>query len=276
MITNDWKCDIVNFSKLNRIENVEVVLLKIYCSYNHEYHIFLNKVVELVLKQYGSDLNISTLKEIELRNINEFEIKTDGRTVSNDKIILTSRLYELLPTLNINCLNDNNDYKLLRQTIYHEMGHINDMVYMPNLYKCVLENIQKKATDINISTSSLFWLEYIAEKRSAGFENVYDLEICDEFVDAEWICSMSSFFSDYNENNFLYLTKILPYFLGRTTHENVRQKYLIKIKNNVLIDYIRELEIELKNLETKGIFDDLDVLNSLYGIIKKYERIFIE
>lgn len=249
--------------------------MKIYCFYNYEYHIFLNKVVELVLNQYGSDLNISTLREIELRNINEFEIITDGRTVGNGKIIVTSRLYELLPTLNINCLNDNNDYKLLKQTIYHEMGHINDMAYMPNLYKCVFENVLKKAADINASTSSLFWIEYIAEKRSSGFENVYDLEICDEFVDAEWKCSMSSFFSDYNENNFCYLTKILPYFLGRTTHEKVRQEYLIKIKNNVLTDYIDELDNELKSLETKGIFDDLDVLNSLYGIIKKYERIFI-
>lgn len=75
--------------------------MKIYCSYNHKYHIFLNKVVELVLNQYGSDLNINTLKEIELRNIDEFEIKTDGRTVGNNKIIVTSRLYDFLPTLNI-------------------------------------------------------------------------------------------------------------------------------------------------------------------------------
>ena len=148
--------------------------MKIYCSYNHEYHIFLNKVVKLVLNQYGSDLNISTLKEIELRDIDEFEIETDGRTFGNDKIKVTSRLYDLLPTLDIECLNENNDYKLLRKTIYHEMGHINDMAYMPNLYKCVFENIQKKAANINISTASLFWLENKAEKRSSGIENFYD------------------------------------------------------------------------------------------------------
>ncbi len=162
--------------------------MKIYCFYNYEYHIFLNKVVELVLNQYGSDLNISTLREIELRNINEFEIITDGRTVGNGKIIVTSRLYDLLPTLDIECLNENNNYKLLRQIIYHEMGHINDMAYMPNIYKCVLENIQNKVAKINISTASLFWLEYKDEKRSFGFENIYDLEICDSFVDSEWMC----------------------------------------------------------------------------------------
>ena len=81
--------------------------MKIYCFYNYEYHIFLNKVVELVLNQYGSDLNISTLREIELRNINEFEIITDGRTVGNGKIIVTSRLYDYLPTLDLEKLQEN-------------------------------------------------------------------------------------------------------------------------------------------------------------------------
>ena len=202
-------------------------ILKVFCSYNEEYHNFLNKVVDSILDKYGSQLNISALEEIELVDKRKYKYITDGKTYYG-RIEVTSRLYELLPTLEIEDLENNNDYKLLRKTLYHEMGHINDMAYMPNLYKCVFENVLKKAADINASTSSLFWIEYIAEKRSSGFENVYDLEICDEFVDAEWKCSMSSFFSDYNENNFCYLTKILPYFLGRTTHEKVRQEYLIK------------------------------------------------
>lgn len=251
--------------------------MKIYCSYNHDYHIFLNEVAELVLKQYGSDLNISTLREIELVNKDEFAYETDGKAVDNSKIIVTSRLYERLPTLSINCLIDNNDYKLIRQTIYHEMGHINDMVYMPSLYNCVFENAQKKAAGINISTASLFWLEYKAEKRSAGFENVYDMEICDEFADHEWKYSVSDSYSNFNAGNFCYLTKILPYFLGGTAHdEHVRQEYITKIKNNILKDYIRELDIELNCLEAKGMSDDLNLLNSLYAIIKRYENIFIK
>ena len=55
MITNDWKYAIINLNKFNCIESREVLFLKIYCSYNHEYHIFLNNVVELILNQYGSD-----------------------------------------------------------------------------------------------------------------------------------------------------------------------------------------------------------------------------
>lgn len=40
--------------------------MKIYCLYNQKFHRFLNEVVELILDTYGSQLNIDTLKEIEL------------------------------------------------------------------------------------------------------------------------------------------------------------------------------------------------------------------
>lgn len=248
--------------------------MKVYCSYNQELHNFLNKVVKLILNEYGPQLNLATLEEIELVNKNEFEYEKDGETVSNSKIIVTSRLYELLPTLNINQLKDNNYYKQLKQTIFHEMGHINDMVYMPNLYKYVLENSQKKTVNY-IFMSSLFWIEYIAEKRSFGFEKLYDMEICDDFVEAKWECSMSSNFTHFYDDNFYYLTKILPYFLVKTRPEDVRQEYVFKIKNSLVKKYIEELDVELKYLESIGIFDDLGLLNNLCNIIKKYEKLFL-
>ena len=66
--------------------------MKVYCSYNQELHNFLNKVVKLILNEYGPQLNLATLEEIELVNKNEFAYETDGKTVSNSKIIVTSRL----------------------------------------------------------------------------------------------------------------------------------------------------------------------------------------
>lgn len=68
--------------------------MKVYGSYNQKYHRFLNEVVELILNTYGSQLNIETLEEMELVNKNEYV--TDGRVIDNHKIIVTSRLYELL------------------------------------------------------------------------------------------------------------------------------------------------------------------------------------
>ena len=57
------------------------------------------------------------------------------------------------------------------------MGHINDMAYMPNIYKCVLENIQNKvvvATDAGSSKKAYKYSTYfqcpmaLIDKRRAG------------------------------------------------------------------------------------------------------------
>lgn len=70
--------------------------MRVYCLYNQKFHGFFNEVVKLILDTYGSQLSIDTLEEIELVNENEFEYETDGRVVDSHKIIVTSRLYELL------------------------------------------------------------------------------------------------------------------------------------------------------------------------------------
>ncbi len=244
--------------------------MKIYCSYSHDYHIFLNKVVELVLNQYREDLNINTLREIELRNIDEFEIKTDGKTVGNNKIIVTSRLYDFLPTLSIEKLRENEDYKRLRQTIHHEMGHINDMAAMPNLYKYASVSGHNKE-----QAASQFWLEYLAEKRSVGFEGLDDDEYCMYFASEKWECIMISSISNIDSHNYTYLTKHLPYFLARTRDFDIREKYMCLIKNNLLKDYIFELDIELKRLEKMYPFDDVFLLKGLLNIINKYYHKFM-
>ena len=168
--------------------------MKIYCLYNQKFHDFLNEVVELILDKYGSQLNIDTLEEVELVNKNTFQYDTDGRVVDSHKIIVTSRLYELLPSLDIKKLENNKEYKFLRQTIYHEMGHINDMVILPKLY-----NFAFSEDDSRERIVSQFWLEYIAERRTDGFEGVENFDLCNDFIKQGWKCSMSSF----DSNSFL-------------------------------------------------------------------------
>lgn len=73
--------------------------MKVYCSYNQELHQFFNEVVELVVNRYGTQLNLTTLEEIELIKKEEIPYETDGKVLSASKIIVTSRLYELLPNL---------------------------------------------------------------------------------------------------------------------------------------------------------------------------------
>lgn len=244
--------------------------MKIFCLYDSELHIFLNEVVQYVLNRYVDQLNISTLEEIELVDKNTFQYETDGKTINKSKIIVTSRLYELLPCFDIQSLIENNDFKLLCNTIYHEMGHVNDMILMPHLYDCVL-NCEK--IDDNY-VASLFWLEYTAEKRTAGLDNVNDMDICDQFVERKWECSFSNLDST-SDKNFFYLNKVLPYFMARTLDKSVRQSYLAAIDNKLLVKYIEEINIELEQLEQVGYFDDPSILQNLYQIINRYYKKFM-
>lgn len=40
--------------------------MRVFCVYNEEYDRFLKQVVDYVLEEYGADLDISDLQEIEL------------------------------------------------------------------------------------------------------------------------------------------------------------------------------------------------------------------
>lgn len=187
--------------------------MKIYCTYSQELHRFLNEVVELVLDKYGSQLNINTLEEIELVNKRKYNYITDGKAYIG-RIEVTSRLYELLPILDVEELEDNNEYKLLRKTLYHELGHINDMTLMPKLYGMMFKDFQNGDVDL-YSISILLWIEYVAEKRTVGFENVNDMELCDDFVKEKWECSKFEPCLSGSNENFYDLTKLLPYFIAR-------------------------------------------------------------
>lgn len=244
--------------------------MKIYCLYNEEFDQFLKEVVQLILSKYGLQLNIESLEEIELVNKNAYSYETDGKVISNSKIIVTSRLYELLPTLDVKALEDNTNFTILKQTLYHEMGHINDMTLLPKLYECAFSEDPNKE-----QIASQFWLEYIAEKRTTIFEGFQSFDLCDEFVKEDWRCTMCSLDVNINSTNFAYLTKVLPYFMAATRDNSVRVKYINEIKNKLLVQYINELDIELKNLEDSYLFDDVTMLNNLYNVIDKYYRKFM-
>lgn len=248
--------------------------MKVFCSYDVRYDAFLKAVVKLTIDKYGSQLNIDSLKEIELINKNNLPYETDGKTLNASKIIVTSRLYELLPNLEIDALEDNENYAMLRKTLYHEMGHINDMVVMPKLYNCVLKSFEGRNINAD-SITALFWVEYVAEKRTAFFENVYNLEICNDFVKRKWHCSIADPYARYGEKNFFYLTKLLPYFMARTNKKDLREYYLNWIENKLLIQYINEIDNEIRFLETKGVFDNVCFLKRLYTIIDKYYKAFM-
>lgn len=243
--------------------------MEIVCEYSEILQRFLNEVVQYTLDLYGEKLNISNLQEIKLMDKNEFGYETDGRTYDNGrKIMVTSRLYEMLPDYNIYDLKENEIFRLIVNSLHHEMGHVTDWLAYPNLYKA-----GSNADDLREYYPALFWLEYIAQKRTSTLGYVSNENFCEQFVSKRWK-SYKFNMDEASESNFFYLNKVLPYFMAKTINVEDRKWYLSKLDNDLLKEYIGVLEIEIKELEKKGFFDDVIELIDLYNVMDEYLKKF--
>lgn len=243
--------------------------MKVICEYDKELDIFLKEVVKYTIDLYGHALCLDSLQIIELRNINEFGYDTDGKTLEHGTVIwVTSRLYEKLPSYNIKEIEDNTDFIMLVNTLFHEMGHVTDWLAMPRLYTAALNLNNKKSM-----FAALFWLEYLAEKRSSSNDRVNISEFCDDFVKRPWKAHIVNF-ETCTDDNFFYLNKTLSYFMGRTVKVDIRKKYMTAMSNVLLKEYTGELDVELKRLEGKMPFDEVSQVEQLYKIMNKYFKKF--
>lgn len=243
--------------------------MEIICEFNEELESFLKEVVKYTIGIYDNELRLDSLQRIELRDIKEFGYETDGKTLENGTIIwVTSRLYEKLPSYNIKEIEEDTGFIMIVNTLFHEMGHVTDWLVMPRLYNAAL-NIH----DEKYMCAALFWLEYLAEKRSSSIGRVNGSEYCNDFVKKPWKAYKADF-ELYTDDNFFYLNKTLSYFMGRTVKVDIKKKYMAVISNKLLKEYIEELDVELKRLEGKIPFDDLSELEQLYEIMNNYYKKF--
>ena len=129
--------------------------MNIICRYNKKLEDFLKSVVEYTLGKYGQELNLVNLQQIELINISKFNLEKDGSTDKNGtRIIVTSRLYDMLPCFSIEKIEKDTNFKKIVNTLYHEMGHITDWVRYPKLY-AEAETME----NVKVGLPALFWLE---------------------------------------------------------------------------------------------------------------------
>lgn len=243
--------------------------MKIQCLYSEKYERFLEETVEYIIARWGNELDLSGLEIIELKESDKYQINSEGRTYNKGKnIVLSSDTYDQLDELAIEKMADSEKFKSIVNTIYHEMGHASDWKKMPQLYGMVEDN-----SESSLKIASLFWLEYLAEKRSSEKGLVNHNSFCEDFVTREW----KAYRIDYNDidtENFIYLCKILPYFMGRTIEQQKRTTYLTIMKNTLLKEMIVELDHEIKVLEVQYPFDDPEKLNDLYNILNQYCKKF--
>ena len=239
--------------------------MKVFCKYNKEFDNFLKKSVKYTIDRYGQYLDVTDVEEIELQDIKAFSYETDGKTYDGGrKILVTSRLYELLPSFDIRKIRNDKNFKMLINTQFHEMGHATDWKRMPNLYNAVM--IHPTSED---GIASLFWVEYLAEKRSQVFSPLDYDSFCNNFAKSHWRaykCDSDS----TRHDNFTYLCKVMPYFLARTIEPGKRKQYLDIMENQLLKDFILEITNEIERLESIPFLDDTQELWGLYSIINKY------
>ncbi len=239
--------------------------MKVFCKYNKEFDSFLKKTVRYTIDRYGQYLDVTDIEEIELQDIKDFSYETDGKTYDGGrKILVTSRLYELIPSFDIRKIKNDRNFKMIINTQFHEMGHATDWKRMPNLYNAV---IMRPTSEDGIA--SLFWVEYLAEKRSQVFSPLDYDSFCNDFVTSHWKAYKSDLDSTRHDN-FTYLCKVMPYFLVRTIEPDKRKQYLDIIENQLLKDFILEITEEIVRLESIPFFDDTRELGGLYDIINKY------
>ena len=148
------------------------------------------------------------------------------------------------------------------------MGHASVWKKMPRLYGLVEEN----ATSA-LGLASLFWTEYLAEKRSSEKGLVSYDSFCLDVAQSEWKVYKVDF-CKVGTDNFFYLCKVLPYFMGRTIESEKREKYLGIMKNSLVKEFILELDQEIKHLEKEYPFDAPEKLRDLYDIMNKFYKKF--
>ena len=241
--------------------------MKIFCQYNSQLDTFLKALVEYVLDLYGKQLLLDDLEEIELKE--SLPGSSDGRVEDGGKrIILSSRLFSLLPTYTVSYILENENYKLIANTLYHEMGHVSDMKMMPHIY-AVAQDLEKEEQML----PAFFWAEYLAEKRSCSTNIIDYTAYCEDFSSCNWRAYKFDFDTG-TEENFFYLCKALSYFMGRTTNLDMRRKFCAKMENPLLKDFVDSLETELFVLENQLPFDDVEKLSILAHIMNEYRSKF--
>lgn len=244
--------------------------MKVYCTYDSKLNPFLDSVVGYTLNLFGDGLRLERLEEIELvKNIRGLQYFPDGRVDSGGKrIILTASRFDNLPVYDISQLQNNNDFKFIVSTLYHEMGHISDMTTMPRIYAAA-QNFGNKWRML----AAFFWVEYLAEKRSSEANLVSNDDYLCDFVKRRWD-SFKFNYSSASEDNYFYLCKTLSYYMGRTTKHKVREVYDDMMVNPLLQKFSNAVGEAIQTLEKRMPFDDISLLDNLSIIMGDYYEKF--
>ena len=210
---------------------------------------------------------LDKLKEL-CDSIMDFTYNLDLKGFNGIKIISDSLLHPtsdgnlkektmLLPKNKTQKYLQNENYDLLKSTIYHELCHVDLANKLPKLHE-----LHKKYIDeenyIKCFTIMIY-IEYIAHLKSSKLETIKTQKNFYESINQKkWDFS--------NECDKIIFIKSSPYIIGR----DIENKYINEITNYELKKKILEVKIELEKLPTINFIDNYSILNDLEILVSKY------
>lgn len=234
------------------------------CKFNKNYEVFLKHVYEYVVENFAKDFNLSVLNKIEI--VPSLPCLSDGR-IEGTNILLSKRLYDLLPALDLDLLRDNNDFNFIVSTLYHELCHLNEQTILPNIHAiCNRDDI-----DIDYFVAQ-FWIEYIVETKTNAIFKRNKSKFCDDIAINGWKINKADY-DTQNTTNYFYLIKVLPYALAYC--HNQKSDYVAQIKNPIVRNMVIELYDAISNIQDKYPVDDMNSLNEIKRIFFTYQKTFL-
>lgn len=232
------------------------------CEFNKNYEIFLAEVYEYVVSNFARDFNLSSLNKIEIEE--SLPGLSDGRMIDPNNILLSKRLYDLLPILDIASLYGNDDFDSIVGALCHELCHINEQSVMPSIHEICYNEIK----DINYCVA-LFWIEYIVETKTNAKITRNKSNFCKDVALCNWNIIKFNY-EDADTSNYFYLIKILSYVLANCQMPT----YSNTIKNTTVKNMVIELYDAISQIKGLYPFDSINNLDEIKRIFLSYKKQF--
>lgn len=207
----------------------------------------LENIYNSILKQ-TKDLDLLNFKGIRIVEDSLLNSLSDGHFESGIIILPKNKILNYL---------ENENFDILKSTIYHELCHVDLYNKIPRLHK-----LHKKYNELDNFVKSftiMIYIEYLAHLKSSKLETI---ETQTDFFDS--VYKLNYDFS--NIEHKIYFIKATPYIIGR----DINGYYVNKIKNMDFKNRIEEVKKVLIKLPKENLIDDYNILNELEKIVSKY------
>ena len=142
---------------------------------------FINKVLEMLQKNYSDVIDISKLQKIEI--VDELSGGSSGRAIRYNIILPRKLCLEILTDVDEFELEDMR-LKNVISVIFHELWHVSTYERYKDMYEYVYDETTNEITAV----SYVYWIEYIAHKDTVFMEDVNVMKkFCFEFVRTDWL-----------------------------------------------------------------------------------------